>query len=60
VRLEWTELVSEGVRGLLWFGSCELLLSEAESRGQFGRPEEGERWPLNAAIKQQLVETVHS
>jgi hypothetical protein len=42
------------VRKLLVFSRCELLLLEASSwdRGQFGLPEEGERPPLEAAIKQ--------
>jgi hypothetical protein len=37
-----------------WFSSGELLLLEVGSRGrgQFGNPEEGERPPLEAAIKQ--------
>jgi hypothetical protein len=50
--------VSELVRGQLGLSHCELLLLEAGSWGwgPFGNPEE--RPPLEAATKQQLVETV--
>jgi hypothetical protein len=57
--LAW-QVSSELVRYPLMFSSCELLLWEAASwgRGQFGNPEEGERWSLEAATKQRLMKTV--
>jgi hypothetical protein len=47
-------LNDELVRELLRFSRCELLLLEAGSWGwgEFGKPEEAERPPLEAAIKQ--------
>jgi hypothetical protein len=47
-----------GVRELLGFSRCELLLLEAGSCGQvpFGNPQEHP--PLETATKQQLVKTV--
>jgi hypothetical protein len=49
--------LAAAVRELLGFSHCELLLLEAGSwgLGEFGIPEEGERLPLEAATKQQLV-----
>jgi hypothetical protein len=47
-----TELVTELVTGPLRYSSCELLLLEAEARGQFRNPEEGKRPPLETATKQ--------
>jgi hypothetical protein len=35
---------------------CELLVAEAQ--GQYGSSEDGERLPLEAATKQQLVKNV--
>jgi hypothetical protein len=37
--------------------SCEKWEDGRRGRGQFGKPEEGERPPLKAATKQRLVNT---
>jgi hypothetical protein len=53
-------MVSDLVRQPLEFSRCELLLREAGSwgRGQFGKPEKGERPALEAAIERRLVNIV--
>jgi hypothetical protein len=44
---------------MLTFSPCELLLLEAvaDTRGQFGNTEEGQRPTLEAATEQRLVKT---